>query len=67
MNTAKEAVITAILWGVIFYYIRKGLNKKNFIVDADKKRKEFYREAIYGGIAAGVMVIAKKYIMQKLN
>lgn len=54
-----DAIINGIMWGLTFYYIRKGLNKRNFNENPAVKRKAFYYDAIYGGLAAFAIVILK--------
>jgi hypothetical protein len=62
-----EALIAGVIWAVAFIYIRKGLNARNFNVDdPNKKRLDFFYDGIYGGIAAFIAVIAKKYIKDYL-
>ena len=57
-----ESIINGIIWAICFYYIRKGLNKRNFNVDPEKKRKAFWYDAAFGGIAATSSFILKKII-----
>ena len=58
-----EALVRAIVWSIAFIYIRKGLNKQNFIENPDKKRQVIMWDGIYGGFAAFIAVIANKIII----
>jgi len=51
-----------VVWGVMFYFVRKGLNKRNFAENPEKKREAFYWDAMYGALAAGLSVIVKEFI-----
>ena len=57
-----KAVIMGVVWGVMFYFVRKGLNKRNFAENPEKKREAFYWDAMYGALAAGLSVIVKEFI-----
>lgn len=58
-----EAVIAGIIWAVMFYYVRKGLNKRNFMGPMpDEKKLDFWYDGLYGGLAALLSVIAKKFV-----
>lgn len=60
-NMLLEAFIVGVIWAVMFYYIRKGLNKRNFMVDNPNERREDFKwDAIYGGLAAAFATIVKK-------
>ena len=54
-----DAIIHGVMWGLTFYFIRKGLNERNFVENPDAKRQAFYFDAMYGGVAAFAMVILK--------
>ena len=62
-----QAVIAGIIWGVMFYFIRKGMNKRNFAADPEKKRADFFYDSIYGGIAAALTVIVKEVVGMYLS
>lgn len=62
-----EAIVQGVLWGLTFYFIRKGMNKRNFVEDSEKKREAFYWDGIYGGFSAFCLVIAKKLVLKNLS
>ena len=63
-----EALISGIIWTIMFYYIRKGLNKRNFLIDdPNKKRMDFWYDAMYGGLAAFLALIAKKLVTPQIK
>jgi len=66
-NLLIDAFIQGILWAIMFYFVRKGLNKRNFIENPEKKRVDFFWDAVYGGLAMSCLTIAKKYIVKQVN
>jgi hypothetical protein len=62
-----QAIVFGVIWGLAFYYIRKGLNKRNFTENAEAKREAFKWDAIYGGLATAVSVIAKKFVWETIQ
>jgi len=61
---ALEALVSGVLWGLLFYFVRKRLNKRNFVQDAENKKISFYWDGVYGGLAAALMVITKSFVME---
>lgn len=67
-----KGIIQGLVWGVLYYYIRKGLNPSNYyekrkaieerqqIGKGDKS--DFLGDAIYGGLAAIFIYIAVKML-----
>jgi hypothetical protein len=62
-----KAIVFGVIWGLTFYCIRKGLNPRNFVKDAEAKRESFYWDAVYGGLAAAVAVVAKDLAMVQIK
>jgi hypothetical protein len=61
-----RAIIGGIIWGLGFYYIRKGLNKRNFREKPEKKKTDFYWDAVYGSVAAFIIIIIRRIIIESL-
>ena len=57
-----EAILMGVLWGVMFYVIRKGLNTRNWKGNLEEKKLDFYWDAVYGGLAAGLSIILKGFL-----
>lgn len=55
-DTFQGFIFKALLWGICYYFIRKGLNPAN--KDLDK----FKADAIYGSIAAFVSAVLFWYV-----
>ncbi len=56
-----QAVVFGVIWAVMFFFVRKGMNKRNFVTDPEAKRESFKWDAIYGGLAAFLSVIVKQF------
>ena len=57
-DTFQGFVFKALLWGIAYYFIRKGLNPAN------KDLEKFKYDAIYGSIAAFFSGVAFWFIKQ---
>lgn len=62
-----ESVIAGIVWAIIFYFVRKGLNRRNFEEDPEKKKTSFWYDAVFGGIGAFTARIVKQITFSKLR
>ena len=66
------AAIHGVIWGLFYYYVRKGWNSANYyekrkkILEIQLKgegtKKEFYGDAIYGALATFFVYILRKLI-----
>jgi hypothetical protein len=61
-----QSIIKGILWAILFLYIRKGLNSSNFTENPEKKWNAYKSDALYGGLSAFLMTIAKTIIWKQL-
>jgi hypothetical protein len=65
-----QALIAGLVWGLAFYFVRKGLNKSNFTGDAETdalKTASLKREAVFGALAAFVTVFAKHFVTSTIT
>lgn len=75
-----EALTHAISWGLMTYYVRKGLNKKNFgetragvlksHLAGEANQQSYYLDSYYGSIAAFFLVVvrtlARKFLLKQI-
>jgi formate/nitrite transporter FocA (FNT family) len=62
-----KSILSGVLWGLSFFYIRKGLNWRLFLEDRNKSRKTYKWDAIYGGLAIGIMMLFQLLIHHRLE
>jgi hypothetical protein len=71
-----EGIIHGVIWGLIYYYVRKGWNVANYY---DKRKEiairqmrgqgtktDFYGDAIYGAIATTFVYVLSKVIRRAI-
>lgn len=63
-DTFQSLIIRALIWGLAYYFIRRGLNPENEDI------KKFKKDAMYGSLAVFVSSIAywyaKAYIVPRI-
>lgn len=62
-----KSILSGVLWGLSFFYIRKGLNWRLFLEDRNKSRKTYKWDAIYGGLAIGIMMLFSGLVMKNIK
>ena len=61
-----QSLIKGIMWAAMFFFIRKGMNKRNFTGTPEEnmmKKESFKWDAIYGGAAAFLSSMLSPFVM----